>query len=138
MVAPFGLELGMSEDDHSTTARSYDITVPVPSQRISVDADTGARKEVKDERHDLIPQEALAELATHYGVGARKYDDHNWRKGYDWSKSYAALQRHARAFWSGEDLDPETGSKHIIAVAWHAFALATFMDEHPEKDDRWR
>jgi hypothetical protein len=98
---------------------------------------TGAEKGVKDERHDLIPPEALAKLARHYGIGARKYADHNWRKGYEWSKSYAALQRHAQAFWSGEDIDAETGSPHMAAVAFHAFALLVFMDEHREFDDRY-
>ncbi len=104
----------------------------------SVNEATGAEKGVKLERPDLIPVEALRELATHYGRGSEKYDDHNWRKGYEWSKSYAALQRHANAFWGGEDLDPELGTKHVIAVAWHALTLATYMDEHPELDDRYK
>ena len=80
----------------------------------------------------------LEELAKHYGRGAAKYDDHNWARGYEWSKSYAALQRHANAFWSGTDIDPETGSPHIVAVAWHAFTLTEFLlkDEYAQFDDR--
>lgn len=103
----------------------------------TTDPDTGAQKGTKLARHSLIPVEALTEIAEHYGKGASKYDAHNWRKGYDWSKSYDALCRHLSQFWGGEDFDEETGSKHIIAVAWHAIALSVFMDEHPEKDDRW-
>ncbi len=103
----------------------------------SVDPDTGAEKGVKLARHSLIPPKALTEIAEHYGVGAKKYADHNWRKGYDWSKSYDALSRHLTQFWDGEDYDEETGSKHIIAVAWHAIALSVFMDEQRDKDDRW-
>jgi hypothetical protein len=102
-----------------------------------VDADTGAEKGAKLARFDLIPTGPLTELAEHFGAGAKKYADNNWRRRYSWSLSYAALQRHAAAFWGGEDLDPETGSKHIIAVAWHAFALAEFMETNREKDDRW-
>ncbi|APQ42191.1 hypothetical protein PBI_MRMAGOO_88 [Mycobacterium phage MrMagoo] len=97
---------------------------------------TGAQKAGNLERFDLIPVEALRELAEHFGRGALKYDDRNWEKGYEWGKSYAALCRHLTQFWAGEDIDPETGSKHIIAVAWHAFVLATFMDRFPEFDDR--
>jgi len=78
---------------------------------------TGGEKGMKDERHSLIPTEALAAVARHYGIGARKYADHNWRRGYEWSKSYDALQRHAQAFWGGEDIDEETGSPHMAAVA---------------------
>lgn len=99
---------------------------------------TGAEKGTKPERFDLLPQEALADVARHYGVGAAKYSAHNWRKGYEWSKSYAALQRHANAFWSGEDFDEETDSPHMAAVAFHALALLTFMQEQPDFDDRFK
>jgi hypothetical protein len=103
----------------------------------SVDAETGAEKGTKIERYDLIPVEPLAALARHYGAGAKKYADHNWRLKYDWSKSYAALQRHANAFWNGEDIDEETGSNHMAAVAFHAFALLEYCETNREKDDRW-
>lgn len=99
---------------------------------------TGGEKGVKLERFDLIPVEALTKLAIHYGIGAEKYADNQWRKGYEWSKSYAALQRHVNAFWGGEDIDPETGSPHMAAVAWHALTLLTFMEEHPDFDDRFK
>lgn len=99
---------------------------------------TGGEKGTKDERFDLIPTTALAKVARHFGIGARKYAEHNWRKGYEWSKSYAALQRHANQFWAGEDLDEETGSPHMAAVAFHALALLTFMDEQRPFDDRYR
>jgi hypothetical protein len=99
---------------------------------------TGGEKGVKDARFDLIPIGALTQLAEHYGVGAKKYDDNQWRKGYEWSKSYAALQRHLTAWWAGEDIDDETGSSHVAAVAWHAFTLLTFIAEHPDFDDRYK
>lgn len=99
---------------------------------------TGGAKGVKLAQHSMIPPEALNSLAEHYGKGAGKYSPHNWRRGYEWSKSYDALQRHANAFWGGEDIDPETGSPHIIAVAWHAFCLYTFMNDHPSFDDRFK
>lgn len=104
----------------------------------SVDADTGAEKGTKIERYDLIPVEALAAVARHYGRGAQKYEDHNWRRGYDWSKSYAALQRHANQFWGGEDIDDETRSNHMAAVAFHALALIEYCDTNRDKDDRWK
>lgn len=98
---------------------------------------TGGQKGSKLERFDLIPIDPLTELARHYGKGAAKYDANQWRKGYNWSLSYAALQRHLTAFWNGEDYDEETGSPHMVAVAWHAFALLEFMNSCPELDDRY-
>lgn len=66
---------------------------------------TGGEKGVKLERFDLIPIGPLTALARHYGRGALKYDNHQWRKGYEWSKSYAALLRHLTEFWNGQDYD---------------------------------
>lgn len=113
------------------------LTVDATDEIRITDPDTGAQKGSKPERHDLIPIGALKALALVYGVGAQKYDDHNWRAGYRWSLSYAALQRHLTAFWNGEDIDPESGLPHMAHAAWHCFTLITFMHEHPEKDDRY-
>lgn len=66
---------------------------------------SGGQKGVKVERHDLIPVGPLRELAVHFGRGARKYDDHQWRKGYEWSKSIGALERHLKLFELGLDYD---------------------------------
>lgn len=104
------------------------------------DPTTGAEKGAKLARFDLIPPRCLWALAEHYGRNCKehggKYDARNWEKGYGWSFSFAAMMRHAWAFWRGEDIDPETGSPHMAAVAWHAFTLMEFGRTHPEKDDR--
>jgi hypothetical protein len=97
---------------------------------------TGARKAENLERYDLLPSEPLRLLALHYGRGSLKYADRNWELGLEWHKCFASLMRHAWQFWNGEDIDAETGSPHIIAAAWHCFALAEYMTTHPELDDR--
>lgn len=62
--------------------------------------------------------------------------DHNWRKGYDWSLSYAAAQRHLAQFWSGEAHDRGSGLLHVLHAAFHCLALAFFYWAHPGLDDR--
>lgn len=110
------------------------------TEEVRITSSTGGQKGSKPERHDLIPTGALRMLARHYGKGAAKYEQvngrDNWRNGYEWSLSYAAMLRHLTAFWGGEDIDPETGSPHMVAVAWHAFTLLEFMEHYPELDDR--
>lgn len=101
-----------------------------------VNATTGGAKGAKLARFDLIPPDPLRRVAEHYGVGAAKYDARNWEKGYDWSLSFAAMQRHAWAFWNGEDDDPDTGSPHLAAVVFHALAMLEWGKTHPEMDDR--
>jgi hypothetical protein len=108
-----------------------------------VDAKTGAAKGVKLARFDLVPMDALIELAEHYGRGEAKYPSDpdgtpNWSKGYAWSKSTQAAMRHLAQFIGGEDLDAETSTKHVIAVAWHMFALAHYMNTQTGTDDRWQ
>lgn len=102
---------------------------------------TGGEKGMKDERFDLLPKEALESISRIYAFGAIKYADHNWRKGYEWSKSFAALQRHLWAFWSGETYDSESGLPHLAHAGFHIFALLTWLEEqgeHGVMDDRYR
>lgn len=103
-----------------------------------VDPKTGGEKGSKLARFGLIPWDALWALAEHYGRGSRKYADHNWLRGYKYSLSFDALMRHAQAWWGGEEMDAETGSSHMIAVAWHAFALFVFRKRGLGTDDRFR
>lgn len=107
------------------------------SERRVTNEVTGGEKGQKLARFDLIPAGPLWALAEHYGRGSGKYADRNWEKGVDWSLNFAALQRHAWAWWGGEDID-ESGSHHMAAVAWHAFALLEYARTHPELDDRPR
>jgi len=119
-------------------AASWDKMSQLPKGEVRItDPTTGGAKGIKPARFGLIPSEALWQLAELYGRGSQKYDDHNWRRGYKWSLSYDALQRHANLFWQGEEYDEETKCHHMASVAFHAFALMTFCREHPELDDRF-
>lgn len=91
------------------------------------DAVTGGQKGSKLARFSLIPPEFLWALAEHYGKGAKKYEDRNWEKGYKWSLTVDALDRHWTAWKMGENIDADTGSHHMIAVAWHAIALFIYQ-----------
>lgn len=89
----------------------------------------------------MIPADVLWELAEHYGKGEAKYPSDadgtpNWQRGYDWRLSVAALQRHLHQWLMGEESDDETGSHHLIAVAWHAFALRWFSKHGKGRDFR--
>lgn len=104
---------------------------------------SGAEKGVKPARMDLLPVKPLMLIAEHYAKGAEKYADHNWRGGYEWSKSYSALLRHLLAWWDGEDYDTGpggTGNHHLQAVGFHALGLLEYThdDKYAEFDDRYK
>jgi hypothetical protein len=121
------------------------------SEERVVDPATGGAKGQKIERYDLIPAEPLRQLALVYGAGAKKYDDDNWRKGYNWRLSLGAMMRHAWSWVRGEKYDPECSElagqpvSHLAQVAWHAFTLLEFetfglgtddIAEHVRQADR--
>jgi hypothetical protein len=102
-----------------------------------VDPITGGVKGTKLARFSLIPAEFLWALAEHYGKGAKKYEDRNWEKGYNWGYTVDALLRHVMQFRMGErydlhkhdchpDCTEHTGSHHLVAAAWHCVALFIF------------
>lgn len=106
------------------------------AEEIVTNSSTGGKKGQKLARYDLIPADPLKQIAEHFGKGVKKYADRNWELGTNWSLNFAALQRHAWQWWNGEDLDEETQSNHLAAVAWHTLVLLEFSDTHPELDDR--
>jgi dATP/dGTP diphosphohydrolase len=100
------------------------------------DLPSGGVKGVKSARMDLIPFDALWQISLVYGFGATKYADRNWEAGYNWSQSFGALQRHLALFWSGEEVDEESGLPHLAHAGWHCLALLAFAARDLGTDDR--
>lgn len=133
------------------------------TDEVRVTSSTGGAKGDKIYRFDQIPADPMLELAARYGLGSTKYPAvnglDNWRNGYAFSLSLAALERHVNAFKRGEDNDASIyreaglladgddplydeagelrpGVSHLGAVVWHCFFLMHHLQHHPELDDR--
>lgn len=87
-------------------------------------------------RFDLIPGEALFAVADVFARGAKKYGDRNWENGMDWGRVFAAMQRHAWRWWSGEMLDRDDGQHHLASVIWCGMVLLAYELRGKGKDDR--
>ena len=74
---------------------------------------------------DLLDPEWMEGVARVLQFGAQKYAAHNWRKGVEWSRLYAAIQRHLNAFAKGWEYDDETGLSHLL----HASCGLMFLYE---------
>lgn len=87
-------------------------------------------------RYDLLhpaAQEGIVKVLT---SGAVKYSARNWEKGISWTDCIASLKRHLAAFEIGEDIDPETGLRHIDHLQCNAHFLSAYYSIAPEFDDR--
>ena len=87
-------------------------------------------------RMELIPPDALEALARILTDGAIKYSSRNWELGMEWSRPYAALQRHLLAWWGGQDVDPESGHPHLWHVLTNAVFLVSYNERKIGEDDR--
>ena len=86
----------------------------------------------------LLSTEAMNQTAAVLKFGAQKYAEHNWRKGFAWSRPLAAAMRHITAFNDGEDCDPESGLSHLAHAACCIMFLLEFEKTHPHLDDRYK
>lgn len=88
-------------------------------------------------RFDLLPPDALEELARVYTVSLAKYPERNWEKGIRYGKIFGAACRHLLRWWRGEENDPEDGISHMAHAAWNCMTLLAFsLRRKHEFDDR--
>ena len=80
----------------------------------------------------------MNQTAAVLAFGAEKYAEHNWRKGFVWSRPLSAAMRHITAFNAGEDKDPESGLSHLAHAACCIMFLLEFEKTRKELDDRYK
>lgn len=84
---------------------------------------------------DLIDPDAIEGLAAVLQFGAKKYEAHNWRQGFRYSRLLAAMLRHIFAIMRGQYLDSESGLPHIDHVGCCWMFLSNMMKTRPDLDD---
>lgn len=87
-------------------------------------------------RYELLPVEALAEVAKVMQFGAEKYGRDNWRKGMPWLELVGSILRHIFAWLCREDNDAESGLPHLAHAATDILFLLTYALLNIGIDDR--
>jgi hypothetical protein len=87
---------------------------------------------------ELLPTEALREVAKVLAWGAKTYDRWNWKKGMKWSRLAGAAKRHLYAWLEREEKDPETGLSHLAHLGCCTLFLLTYELLGIGEDDRWK
>lgn len=96
----------------------------------------GVKHDQNKIRWDLIPYDAVNEIAKVLTFGAAKYEARNWEKGMDWSRAFGALQRHLTRWFHGQDKDKETRLTHLANAGCCLFFLLSWELRQVGKDDR--
>lgn len=94
---------------------------------------TGAVRDMSEGkgRFDLLPWDAIWEVAKHCEEGAKKYGEHNVDKGIPLHSLLDSAMRHLVKYllrWEDED--------HLRAAAWNILWALNQRTTHPELDDR--
>lgn len=94
----------------------------------------------------VLPSQVMGEVALGMLEGALKYGRHNYRAiGVRTSVYVDAEQRHVKAFWEGQDTDPDSKLHHLakaistLVVLYDAILQDKCFDDRPpsEKNQGW-
>lgn len=94
--------------------------------------ETGAVRDIAKGkgRYDLLPWDAIHELAIHCEEGAIKYGERNCEKGIPMHSLIDSAIRHLSCYLRGMDDEP-----HLRAALWNV-AFAIYTEKHyPEMQD---
>lgn len=87
-------------------------------------------------RFELLPIEALAEVAKVLQYGTVKYGRDNWWNGMPWLELAGSALRHIFAWLMREEHDRESGLPHLAHAATNILFLLTYTLHSIGTDDR--
>lgn len=106
-------------------------------EEVRMTSSTGGQKGKKLAELGSLDPNSLLKVAEVAGFGSQKYDRLNYMKGYEWSLSFDAMQRHLLAFWGGQDKDEESEMLHLAHAAWHCLTMISYVERGLGTDDRY-
>jgi hypothetical protein len=77
---------------------------------------------------DLVTPDLIKSVAAVLRMGAEKYGRHNWKKGLEYHRVYAATLRHLLAFAEGERTDAESGLPHLSHALCELMFLSYYIN----------
>lgn len=138
--------LGMSTADDSTLGwtggrLSAESVTPSRLGEKMKNAEQGGKKYDQGKPRISILQGLAIEQVMLVGeMGAKKYGDHNYRKGMAITRYLNAAFRHAfiEYLFKRQDFDKESGLSHLAHAAWNLLSALEQSLNKPELDDRYK
>jgi hypothetical protein len=87
-------------------------------------------------RYDLLDAGILEDVVAVFTYGSKKYDDNNWRKGMPFTKLFGSIMRHMWLWYRGEDIDKESGLKHLAHAICDIMMVGSIQRDRKDCDDR--
>jgi len=87
-------------------------------------------------RWDLLPWDALEEIAKVMTFGAKKYGDRNWEKGIAYGRLIRAAVGHITSWAMRRDVDSETGLSHLAHAGCCVLFLLAYILRGVGEDNR--
>ena len=77
---------------------------------------------------DLLPVDALEEIAKCLEHGANEYGTRSWESDgkVKFNRMYSAILRHLFDWWQGKDIDDDSKMSHLAHVATNALILLSY------------
>lgn len=110
--------------------------VKAVAPEFTVNASGGKKQTGGKPMFNQVPEAFVAALSKHMDIGAQKYGFGNHAKGMTESQVLEATRRHYAKRRTGENVDPETGSSHYLAIAANAMMAWSLEQAGRLQDDR--
>jgi len=123
----------------ATTCSNYEADGDKEDTSAGVIKDTNPKEAlgIKKVPTHYIPTGPLLELGLAMMEGGRKFGSHNYRDmGVKHSVYHDAIVRHLKAYWEGEDIDPDSGLHHLIKIMGCCVVMRDSMLMGNDIDDR--
>lgn len=96
------------------------------------------KNDFKDDklRWDLLPLDLIEEVVKVYTAGAKKYGENRWQHlPNSYNRYKAAMLRHLLEYERGNEIDRDTGCRHLAQVVWNGIAMlhSSMNKENKEK-----
>lgn len=89
-------------------------------------------------KRSLLPAKIFDGIFQVVSFGLKKYEKDNWKKCNHISSYYDACHRHLDNFWSGENLDKESGLHHLDHAIVNLLFTKWVLENKEYADDRPR
>ncbi len=132
-LAALGAAIGKADNDNDDGGSVFNRAMGLPS------SNPKRAFGVKKPSAQFIPPIAIIEESVVMALGAAKYGAFNWQDDpVDATTYYSAAIRHLLQWFSGEDVDAESGASHLahvracMAILMDAKASGKLIDDRPK------